>query len=49
VAQYDVRYWHKADIPFDAEHVCFRGQKRTTLIVWPTSANDPKRTFNVAN
>jgi len=21
-----VRYWHKADIDFDAEHVCFRGQ-----------------------
>jgi hypothetical protein len=22
----DVRFWHKADIDFDAEHVCFRGQ-----------------------
>jgi hypothetical protein len=22
----NVRYWHKADIDFDAEHVCFRGQ-----------------------
>jgi hypothetical protein len=21
----DVRYWHKADIDFDEEHVCFRG------------------------
>jgi hypothetical protein len=21
-----VRYWHKADIDFDAEHVRFRGQ-----------------------
>ena len=21
----NVRLWHKADIDFDAEHVCFRG------------------------
>jgi hypothetical protein len=25
-ARQNVRYWHKADIDFDAEHVRFRGQ-----------------------
>ena len=37
--------WHKADIDFDAEHVCFRGQSGHTLIGWPMSANDPKATL----
>ena len=25
---YEDRLWHKADIEFDAEHVCFRRQSR---------------------
>jgi hypothetical protein len=41
---FNVCYWHKADIDFDAEYVRF-GAKRTSLIGWPMSANDPKRTL----
>jgi hypothetical protein len=37
----NVRYWRKADIDFDAEHVCFRGTKRTSPIRDVVSANDP--------
>jgi hypothetical protein len=40
-----VCYWHKADIDFDAQHVCFRAVKRTSRIGWPMSANDPFRTL----
>jgi len=40
-----VHTWHLADIDADDEHVCFWGVKRTSLIGWPMSANDPKRTF----
>jgi hypothetical protein len=36
-----VRYWHLADIDF----VPLLGAKRTSLIAWPMSVNDPKRTF----
>jgi hypothetical protein len=35
----DVRYWHKADIDFDAEYVRFQGQSghRRGMVVWSLS------------
>ena len=41
----DVRYWHLADIAADAEDVFLLGVKRTSLIRYLMSANDPKRTI----
>src|SRR5262245_55468845 len=39
----NVRFWHLADLDAGAEHVRFGGVKRTSLIGWSMSANDPKR------
>src|SRR5262249_3878054 len=38
----NVCFWHKADIDFDAELVCFR-RKADIPDRWPMSANDQKR------
>jgi hypothetical protein len=40
----DVRFWHLADIHFDAEHVHLWAQSGPPLIPSPMSANDPKQT-----